>query len=129
LYIITYKTTGDIMLYSIIHDLEYKEECHRCGTPLSVGVRFLFNGEEIIVGRECAKHYGITWTATVGPMAEDPTTFNQAIEIFRIKRADSKHGYPWPGGWDDCKLIKDALGTIAWKKAMYYAYCHPSRES
>ncbi len=104
--------------YSIVHNLEFKIDCDRCGTPLSVGVKFLDNGKELIVGRECAKHYGITWTDAVGPMADDPDIFNQAINIFREKRADWKHGYRWPGGWESCSSIKEALGYRKWNEAM-----------
>jgi len=103
--------------YSIVHNLEYKDACDRCGIPLCHGVRFIHEGKLMLVGRECAKHYGITWTEAVGPMAGDPETFKKAVEIHKDRIRDWKNGYRWPGGWEACAPIKDALGSKAWKNA------------
>lgn len=102
----------------ILRDLE-KTTCERCGANLSVGVQFTHDNREIIVGRECAKHYGITWTAKVGPLADDAEMFARAVEIFHYH---NRPPYHWLNGWDYCAQVKNALGAIAWNKARDFAW-------
>lgn len=108
------------MFYTILRNLDYKVDCARCNAPLSVGVQFAHEGKSIVVGRECAKYFGITWTPKVGPCADDPETFKGAVEIFRQMRYNTNHKiFPrWPGGWETCQTIKEELGSIAWNRAM-----------
>ena len=75
------------MFYTIQRNLDFKIDCARCHTPLSVGVQFTQNNKLITVGRECAKHYGIVWTQKVGPCADDPEMLKKAVEIFRELRS------------------------------------------
>jgi hypothetical protein len=100
--------------YTIVHDPEFRLDCARCGRPLAHAVQFVLDGELVTVGRECAKHYGITWTAKIGPLADDPETYRLAVECHRQHGANWRTGYQWPDGWQG---IKEALGTEAWWRA------------
>ena len=107
------------MRYTIIHarDNETMMFCDRCGASLVHGVQFFCNGERIMVGRECAKHYGIVWTPSVGPCADDPETYRLAVALHARRNAD-RPAYRWPDGWQE---LRDALGSIAWKRAQIEA--------
>lgn len=109
------------MFYTIVHSSEFKLDCKRCGRPLAHAVQFNKDGELVTVGRECAKHYGITWTAKIGPAADDPEMFRKAVEIWTAKRNDRPR-YRWPNGWGTCQKIKDALGTEKWNEAKMVAH-------
>lgn len=108
------------MYYSIARNLEYKIDCYRCNRPLSVAVQFSLDGITVSIGRYCAKYYGIVWTPRVGPYADDPEMYRRAIEIFRQLHYNTNHHiYPrWPEGWQE---IKDAIRSVAWKRAAYEA--------
>lgn len=108
------------MYYTILRNLDFKTDCFRCHVPLSVGVQFIHNGKLILVGRECAKHFGIVWTPKVGPCANDPEMFNKAVEIINTMRYNTDHNiHPrWPGGWEVCLSVKEALGYLAWQRAI-----------
>lgn len=115
------------MFYTIVHSPEYKLDCKRCGSPLVHAVQFISDGELVTVGRECAKHYGIIWTAKIGPLADDPEMFQRAIEVWMGKKADYPR-YRWPGGWSACQPVKDALGSRRWNEAKMIAHqssCSP----
>jgi len=109
--------TPDIMsnqpYYSIIRDSESMLFCDRCGAYLAVGVCFDWHGEALTVGRTCARHYGITWTKAVGPCADDPDVYQRAVALHR-QRGEDRPAYRWPDGW---QALRDALGSIAWKRA------------
>ena len=104
------------MFYTIVHSPEFKLDCKRCGSPLAHAVQFINGGELITVGRECAKHFGIKWTAKIGPAADDSEMFQKAVEIWTAKRNDAPR-YRWPGGWQNCQLVKEALGSLKWNEA------------
>lgn len=115
--------------FQIVHtkDYDYKItlECRECGRPLLHAVLWRTNNEIddcFMVGRKCARKYGVVWTAKVGPMADDPQTFQRAIEIWTNKRLRERRklsrlpdGGVWESDWENVKM---ALGTIKWKEAM-----------
>ena len=105
--------------YFIIRDSESTMSCDRCGAELSVGVRFDWHGKDVTVGRSCARHYGIVWTPKVGPCADDPLMYQRALDLHRTRNADAPR-YRWPEDWQE---IRDALGSIAWRRAQIAAFC------
>ncbi len=105
------------MFYSIIRSDGQELVCDRCGRFLSVAVEFDLDGRQMRVGRECARHFGIVWTPKVGPCADDAEMFTQAVAIWQFK---SQPPYRWPTrNW---QAVRDALGSVAWKKAMMRVY-------
>lgn len=106
------------MCYTILHELENKT-CDRCGANIRTGVQLFSDGKYIVVGRECAKHYGIIWTSAIGVMAQDAATIAKARSIWQYRHHAP---YQWLNGWDYCEHIKIELGAIAWNAVRDQTY-------
>lgn len=108
------------MYYSILHAKDTGESytCRRCGRELSVAVRFIYDGELVTVGRECAKHFGIEWTTAYGPGAEDRQMLRSALDAQMVDRHNR-----WVMSYSERQAIREATGRVPFEMAWAVYNC------